>query len=155
MGYKQELDALGRWVFQIAGLRSHHLSAAPPQVARPVILWEAPSRSRGRNLGNYHFTKTPTQYGKLYVNNLDELADLIDLLEKNLGDRFESLPVYESDKEGAAVIGRLRNVQFDTGTSQNVDIPITVRYEALYSRPTPEEAPAATKVTNSIIYKGV
>lgn len=146
MGYKQEIDALGRWVFGVAGLRSHRLSAAPPQVARPVILWEAPSRVKGLNLGNYHYTKKTSQFGKLYVTHLDQLADLIDTLEKHLGDNYEALPIYESDQAAAAVVGYLRNVEFDISTAQKVDVPITVKYEAIYSRPLPEVLPAATKI---------
>lgn len=151
MGYKQELDALGRWVYGVAGLKNHRLSAAPPQVTRPVILWEAPNRVKGQNMGSYHYTKRTTQYGKLYVNDLDELADLLDLLEKNLGDGFEWLPVYESEAENAAVIGKLRNVQIEAGTSQNTDTPFTVRYEVIYSRPIPQQAPHATSINNRII----
>lgn len=151
MGYRQELDALGRWVYNVAGLMNHALSAAPPQVTRPVILWEAPNRVKGQNMGSYHYTKRTTQFGKLYVNDLDELANLIDLLEKNLGDGFEWLPVYESEQEDAAVIGKLRNVQIEPGTSQNLDTPFTVKYEAIYSRPIPEPAPHATAINNRFI----
>jgi len=146
MGYMQELDALGRWVFQVAGLKSHRLSAAPPQVARPVILWEAPSRTRGRNLGNYHYKKSTSQFGKLYVNNLSQLADLVDLLEADLGFKFEGLPVYESDQVGAQQVGTLRKVELDVSSSQVVDIPITIKYEVIYSRPLPLAAPGATRV---------
>lgn len=148
MGYKQEIDALGRWVFGVAGLRSHRLSAAPPQVARPVILWEAPSRAKGQNFGRYNFTKNTSQFGKLYVNNLDDLADLVDQLEKHLGDHDERLPIYESEAEDAPQVGWLRRVEIDLSTSQSVDVPITIKYEVTYSRPLPAEVPAATSITS-------
>lgn len=146
MGYKEELDALGRWLFKTTGLRSHRLSSAPPQVARPVVLWEGPGRQKGRDLGSYSFIRTVSQYGKLYVNNLDQLADIIDKLEKDLADRSDLLPVFENDQAGAKQIGWLKQVVIEVTTSTVVDVPITVRYEVVQGRITPEEAPAATKV---------
>lgn len=144
MGYKQEIDALGRWVYQVAGLASHRLSSAPPKVARPVILWETPTRTKGDNFGNYLYTRRTSQFGKLYVNTLDQLADLMDKLEKDLGDRNEYLPVYATDQAAAEQIGRLQKVQLDFNTSQNVDVPITIRYESVYSRPIPIDPGPAT-----------
>ncbi|MED3571960.1 hypothetical protein [Cytobacillus praedii] len=150
MGYLQELDALGRWVFSVAKLKSHRLSAAPPQVARPVILWEGPTRTKGENLGRYHFTRKTSQYGVLYVSNLDQLADLMDKLEKDLGDRDEWLPIFETDQPNAVQVGKLRKVQIEFNTTQAVNIPIIIRYEVTYSRPTPVKAPAAVSVGNKI-----
>lgn len=147
MGYKQELDALQRWVFKTAGLQSHRLSEAPPKVARPVILWEGPNRRKGENLGRYEYTKTVSQYGTLYVSNLDQLADLLDKLETDLGNRDEWLPMFESDQAGAQQIGKLRNVRLDLNTNETVNMNFTVRYEVIYSRTRPAEAPNATKVS--------
>jgi hypothetical protein len=150
MGYLQEIDALGRWVYQVAGLKSHRLSAAPPQVTRPVILWEGPNRRKGQNLGRYHFIRRTNQYGKLFVNNLDQLADIMDKLEKNLADRDEWLPIYESDQANAKQIGKLRKVEIDFNSSETVDINFSIRYEVIYSRPEPAAVPAATAVTNKL-----
>jgi hypothetical protein len=150
MGYLQEVDALQRWVWQTAGLKSHRLSAAPPQVARPVILWEGPNRTKGQNMGRYHYTRRTSQFGKLYVNNLDQLADLIDRLETDLANRDEWLPIYETDQAAAPQIGKLRSVQIDVSTTEVVDVPITIRYEVIYSRPEPAAAPNATYVGNKL-----
>jgi hypothetical protein len=150
MGYKEELDALGRWIYKTAGLLSHRLSEAPPKVARPVVLWEAPTRRNGRQLGNYGFIRTVGQYGVLYVKNLDQLAELLDKLEKDLAERNDLLPMYASDQAGAAQIGWLKNVQLEHNTAQSVDVPIVVRYEVVQDRLMPEEAPAAVKVVTKL-----
>lgn len=152
MGYSQEIDALGRWVYQTAGLQSHRLSSAPPKVARPVILWEGPNRRKGQNLGRYKYIKRVSQYGTLYVDNLDQLADILDKLEQDLAARDEWLPIYETDQANAAQIGKLRNVDIEVNSSETVNINFSIRYEVIYSRPEPAEAPHATTVTNK--FKG-
>ncbi|WP_332648893.1 hypothetical protein [Lysinibacillus sp. 54212] len=150
MGYLQELEALARWVYQVTEVTSHKLSEAPPKVARPVILWEGPSRRKGENLGRYHYTKRASQYGTLYVKDLDQLGSLIDKLEKNLMDRDEWLPMFESDQANARQIGKLYKVEIDFNNTQSTDMPFTIRYEVIYSRPIPEAAPAATHVGNKV-----
>ncbi|MGG3803166.1 hypothetical protein [Metabacillus fastidiosus] len=151
MGYLQEIDALQRWVFQTAQLQSHRLSHSPPKVTRPVILWEGPSRNKGENIGNYHFTKRTSQFGKLYTNNLDELAILLDKLEKNIGDRGEWLPIFSDETASAVQIGIMRKVQLETSTAATIDFPFSLRYEVIYKRKMPEPVPNATSVTNKII----
>lgn len=150
MGYKEELDALGRWVYKTAGLQSHRLSEAPPKVARPVILWEAPSRRKGRDLGNYSFLKSIAQYGKLYVASLDQLADLLDKLEKDLAERNDLLPMYETDQLGAKRIGWLTQVELEVGNATTVDVPIILRYSVQQGRLYPDEAPPAVTVTTKL-----
>lgn len=150
MGYAQEIDALQRWVYTAAGLTSHRLSNAPPKVARPVILWEGPNRTKGQNLGRYHYTRITSQYGKLYVNDLTQLADLIDKLEINLAEKDEWLPIYETDQPGAVQVGKLLNVRLEVGTANTVDLPITIRYEVIYNRTIPDPAPPATYVGTRI-----
>ncbi len=150
MGYKEELDALGRWVYQTAGLRSHRLSEAPPKVARPVILWEGPTRRKSRELGNYSFLRQVTQYGTLYVTNLDQLADLLDKLEKDIAERNDLLPMYENDQATAQRIGWLKNVELETNNAENLDMPITVRYTVQQNRLQPVEAPPAVKVETKL-----
>jgi hypothetical protein len=148
MGYTEELDALGRWVYGTAGIQSHRLSSAPPAVARPVILWEGPNRRKGQDLGNYSHIRRVSQYGTLYVDNLDQLAEILDKLEGDLAKRNDLLPVYANDQAGALQTGWLKKVEFDLNTTQSVNIPIVVRYEVIQDRPVPEEAPpAATVVT--------
>jgi len=149
VGYKEELDALGRWIFKTAGLKSHRLSEAPPQVSRPVVLWQGPNRRNGRSLGNYSYLRRISQYGTLYVSSLDQLAEVLDKLEKDLAARNDLLPMYETDQAGSKQIGWLTQVQLDLNTAETVDIPIVVRYEVVQDRIRPEEAPAAINVTNT------
>ncbi|WP_444506004.1 hypothetical protein [Cytobacillus kochii] len=150
MGYKQEIDALGRWVYKTAGLRSHRLSSAPPKVARPVILWESPNRRQGRYLGRYSFIRSISQYGTLYVDSLDQLAEVLDKLEKYLADYDNMLPLYESESLEAAQVGWLKQVELDVNTAQSVNIPIIIKYEATIGRPRPEEMPSAIKVVTNL-----
>lgn len=154
MGYKQELDALGRWVYQTAGLTSYRLDSSPPQLARPVILWESPNSVKGQNLGNYAYLKRRSQFGKLYVNSVDQLAEIMDKLEQRLADLHDYLIVYESDQADALPIGRMIRVQFEVGTSTTLDIPITVRYDVIQDRTRPIEPPPATTVTTASEYGG-
>lgn len=154
MGYKQELDALGRWVYQTVGLRSYRLDNSPPKVSRPVILWETPNSVRGQALGNYAYTKRRTQFAKLYVNNLDQLAEIMDQLEQSLADRDDYLTVFESDQPNALPIGRMHRVQFETGTSETLDVPITVRYEVIQNRTRVADPPPAISVVTSTDYEG-
>lgn len=150
MGYKEELDALGRWVYQVAGLRSHRLSAAPPKVARPVILWEGPNRRKSQNLGRYEYLRSMTQYATLYVDSLDQLSDLLDKLEKDLADRDDCLPMFESDQSDALQIGQLRKVEIELNSSQTLNINFAIRYDVVYSRTRPAEAPHATTVVTKL-----
>jgi hypothetical protein len=150
MGYKEELDALGRWVYKTAGVQSHRLSSAPPKVARPVILWEGPNRRKGRDLGNYSFIKSISQYGTLYVDSLDQLAEILDKLEDDLAKRNNLLPMFISDQAEADAIGWLKQVELDLYTTETVNIPIVIRYDVTQGRTLPEEAPPAVKVVTKL-----
>lgn len=147
MGNLQEIDALQRWVFQDAGLTSIKLKAAPPTVARPAILWETPQRGKAKNLNRYTYVVRVQQYGKLFVADFDQAADLQDKLLGGIEERYGVLPVYESDQADADKIAKLKAVTIDFGNSETLDIPITVTYEATYGRTKPEALPTATKVT--------
>lgn len=150
MSYRQEIDALSRWIYQTTGLSSILLSDAPPQVARPVILWEAPNRRRGRDLGNYGFERRVTQYGTLYITHLFQLADIVESLESNIAERFDILPVFASDELGAPRIGWLKKVELEVNNAQGTDVGISIRYTVNQDRPTPVPLPPATKVVTKI-----
>lgn len=145
MAYLEELDALQRWIYGTAGLTSLRLSEAPPKVARPVILWEAPGRGRDRNLGRWTYVNRVQQYGKLYVTSLDQLASYQEALLGDLEEKVGVLSVYNSQ---GAVIAKLKNVSIEFNTTQALDVPFIIRYEATYGRTRPAAAPAATRVVN-------
>ncbi|MCM3789426.1 hypothetical protein M3221_13555 [Domibacillus indicus] len=155
MNFVQEIDALQRWLFKTAGLRSYQLSEAPPKVARPVVLWEIPSRSSGRYWDNYTRLKTAAQYGKLYVQNLQEYGELISKLEQDLHDKMNEIPVYETSDASASIIGYLIDVDLETSTAQNLDVPIVVRYNAVHEREQPELPGPATAVHSRVIVKPI
>lgn len=146
MSSLQEIDALQRFVYQAAGLRSMRLAAAPPTVARPVILWEQPQRGRNRNLNRYTYVVQVRQFGKLFVENYDQAAELQDSLLYDLEEKYGVLDVYE----GSQVVARLKAVEIEFSSSENLDIPFSITYQATYGRTRPEAVPAATYVGNKI-----
>ncbi|WP_138751120.1 hypothetical protein [Paenibacillus sinopodophylli] len=144
--FTYELEAITRWVKATAGLSSMLLSAAPPTVARPVILWEAPQRSRDRNISRYVFVNKVRQYGRLFAADLLKLLDYQARLQLDLEDRDGLLEVF--DRTGT-VIGKLKEVTVRFETSEALDVPFSVEYEATYSRNRPVDPPAAsTVITN-------
>lgn len=149
MGLQQEIDALQRWIFQHANLKSMKLSGAPPTVARPVILWEHGKRGKSRNLTRYSYVVRNQQYGKLFVDSFDQAALVQDLLLDSIEQQYGVLPVF--DAVGSDVqIAVIKNVVIDFGNSESMDIPITVTYEATYGRIRPVLPPPATKVKHKI-----
>jgi hypothetical protein len=151
MSYIQELDAIGRWIKATASLNSMRLVEAPPKVARPIVLWEAPNRRTDRNISRYIYVKRTSQYATLYVKSLDQLGVIMDKLETNLEERVGVLPIYDSMN---TQIGLLKAVEIEFNNSENLNVPITVQYEATYSRVQPDPLPAATSVTNKITTGG-
>lgn len=151
MGYTQEIDAVQRWLYGTARLPSYRLEAAPPKLARPVVVWEAPSRQTARNLSRWQYVKKVTQFGKIYVADLAQLLKYQDLLEKDLEERVNQLPVFDTEGQAGVVVGQLRDVQliFDH-TESTLDIQLRVSYEATYSR-TREIAPPPTDVYTRIV----
>jgi len=149
MGLQQEIDALQRWLFQHANLKSMKLSSAPPTVARPVILWEHGKRGKSRNLSSYKYVVRNQQFGKLFVDSFNQAATIQDLLLDSIEQKYGVLPVF--DEVGSDVqIALIKNVTIDFGNSESMDIPITVTYEATYGRVRPVLPPPATKVVNRI-----
>lgn len=153
MTYIQEVEALQRWIYHLTSVRSFQLSDAPPKVARPVILWEIPGRSSGRRYDNFTRLKTSAQYGKLYVKSLAQYGEIISLLEKDLHNKNNELPVYSTSETSGTVIGSLIDVDFETGTAQNLDIPITIRYNAVHEQDRPDLPGPATAVFNRVTIK--
>lgn len=159
MGYIQELDAIQRFAKISTDLNSWRLQEAPVMLDRPVILWLPPNRLKDRHVNHLLYVKRVSQYGTLYVNSLDQLGALMDSLEAYLEDSYNALPVYQDQigptfvapAEGVK-IGYIKAVTIEFGNTTGLDIPITVRYEATYSRTLPEEyfAPPADKVGTKI-----
>jgi len=152
MAYEKELEALQRWVKSVAGLNSVRLSDAQPKVARPVILWETPSRSKNRNLRRYQYVNRVTQYGRRYVNSLDQLLTYQEALLGDLEEKVGVLPVYAAD---GTVAANLKAVELDFTDNQgqaisSLDVPFSIKYEVTYGRVRPAEPPPATTVTTKI-----
>lgn len=147
MAYKEEIDAIQRWIWATASLKSYRLSEAPPNVSRPAILWEPPARSRERNLGRYSFVNRVQQYGKLYVSSFDQLADLQDALTADLENKVGVLPVFD---QAGQQIGRLKQARLVFQHTETLDVPLYLEYEATYARTRPAVPPAATHVGTKI-----
>jgi len=148
VAYDQELSALQRWVKATAGLNSVRLRDAAPKVARPIILWETPGRKKDRNLSRYLYVTKVTQYGRLYVNSVDQLIDLQESLLGDLEEKVGVLPVYGNE---GAVIAYLKAVELIFPESQGInitslDVAFHITYEATYSRTKPVDPPPATFV---------
>lgn len=141
--FEYELLAIQRWIKGAVGLDSMRLTAAPPKVARPVILWEAPQRSRDRNTSRYKFVNRVRQYGKLFAHNLDQLLDYEARLQLDLEDQENVLAVYDG---AGAEIGKLKNVAIFFETDTGLDIPFRVEYEIGYARSRPAAPPPPTDV---------
>jgi hypothetical protein len=161
MGYMQELDALQRWIWTTAQLPSFRLTAAPPKLARPVVVWEAPSRSQDRNLGRWQYVTKVTQYATLYAADLAQLIGCQDLLGLDLADEtlerkkyINQLPVFDQEGPTGVVIGQLREVRLHFGNAQGLDVPLRIEYEASYSRKR-VIAPAPTSVATKIVTPGI
>lgn len=149
MDYLGENEALQIWIKAASGLNSYRLKDAKPQLARPVILFETPSRGKSTNLGRYKYTIPVKQYGKLFVNSVEQAHEVQENLIKDLEDRVGVLPLYGADKLPIAGV-HLKAVVIDFEKGEQLDIPFTISYEATYSRTKPAEAPHAVTVTNTI-----
>lgn len=145
--YVLELESLQRWVKAVAGFNSMRLTMAPPKVARPIIIWEAPQRLRDRSISRYKYVNRVLQYGKLYVSNLDELNEVQDKLLTDLEDKTGVLPYYDSNGNR---VGWLKAVEIEFTNSEGLDVPFIIRYEATYSRTKPADPPAATYVGTKV-----
>lgn len=149
--YKQELDAISRWIKAVAGLNNLRLSEAPAKIARPVILWENPGRGKDRDLGRYKYVNKVIQFGKLFVNSLEQAAEIQETLLSDLEEKLGVLPVYEKTAQGQEVIAtKLKQVTVKFVESENLNIPIQVEYEVTYGRIKPAAAPQAVVVGNRI-----
>jgi len=148
MGYNEELNVISAWIYSVAGLKNIRLKEVPRKVARPVILWEAPSRGKDRNIGRYSYINKVIQFGKLFVTDVEQANDLQEKLLADLEEKVGVLPIYGPDK--VTVIGRLKQVEIEFDQSEKLDIPVRITYEVAYSRTRPDPVPAATTVTNTV-----
>ena len=146
MDYLKELETIQTWIMKTAGVPSYRLSIAKPKLARPVILWETPSRVKASNLDMYVYTQKVRQYGKLFMNNLDETLDVQEKLAKSVEELNNTLHIID----GVNVIGALKNVRIEFNDSESLDVPFSVVYEVTYSKLRPQEAPSAATVGTRI-----
>lgn len=147
MEYLKELEVISTWIKAVANLNSFRLAEAKPKVGRPIILWEAPSRSRDRNLSRYQYVVKVKQYGRLFVKTLEDTLRIQELLINDLEEKVGVLPIMD----GAELIGRLKEVTIDFTESENLDVPFSISYEVTYGRTKPTEPPAATTVSTKVI----
>jgi len=145
--YLAELNALQIWIKAAVNIDSYRLTTAPPQLPRPVILWEAPHRGKDRNLGRWVYVNKVTQYGKLYVTNIDQLAVVQERLLTDLEERTGLLPI--TSVEGT-VVTLLKRCEITFENAENLNVPFNVVYEIAYTRIRPPEAPNATFVGNRL-----
>lgn len=129
--YELELTTVQTWIKKIAGLNSWRRTAAPPTLARPVIVWESPHRSRKRNLHKYAYTQTVKYYGKLYVNTVDECLRLQNLLTESLENALGRLDIVGSD---GVTIGFMKEAEIGFTQIEGLDVPFTFSYDVTYSR---------------------
>lgn len=147
--FYNELESITRWVKSATGLTSLLLSTAPPKIARPVILWEAPLREPLRNNSRYAFVNRVRQFGKLFAANHKQLLTYQGQLQLALEDNENIIAYYE---DGEAV-GFLKNARITFETTDTLDVPFSIEYEAGYSRKRPEDPPPPRTVTTKTIVK--
>lgn len=146
--YDVELNALQTWIKEVADLGSWRLAEMPPKLPRPVIVFEAPSRRKIRELSQYEYVMRVQQFGKLYVKTTTRLAEVQNLLFKDLEDRFNVLEVVEGVNTG-----HLKAVVLEFEDTEILDVDFSITYEATYSRIKPTDPPPATEVFTKITWE--
>lgn len=143
MDYLKELEAIQTWIKAVAGLNSYRLKEAKPKVARPVILWETPTRSKDRNLSAYQYVNKVRQFGRLFVSSMEEAIDVQEKLLKDLEEvKLGCIPIMDQGQR----IAYLKAVVIEFDEADGLDIPFNIQYEVTYGRPRPAEAPNAGTV---------
>lgn len=145
--YIAELVALQRWVKATVNLDSYRANTAPPQLTRPVILWEAPHRNRERSISRWAYVNRVTQYGKLYVKDLGQLTEIQESLLSDLEEKTGLLPVYGASD---TVVAWLKRCGLTFDNAENLNVPFNLQYEIAYARTRPQDPPAAAFVGNKV-----
>lgn len=148
MDYELELQAVQKWLKTSAGLNSWRRAAAPPTLPRPVVIWESPYRGRTRHLNRYAYTQSVKYYGKLFINSLDEVLKLQNLLTEDLENRCGLLDVVGAD---GIVVGFLKAAEIKFTETEGLDVPFTFSYEASYSRTKPKAIPPPNYVYTKVV----
>lgn len=151
MDYELELTAIQTWLKASSGLNSWKRTVAPPKLPRPVVLWESPYRSRARNLSRYAYTQTVKYYGKLFINSVDEVLRLQNVLTSDLEDRCGVISVLDSAKEQ---VGFIKSASLVFNETEGLDVPFTLSYEVSYSRKRPEAVPPPKYIYTKVTSKG-
>ncbi|WP_287714508.1 hypothetical protein [Blautia sp.] len=130
MEYDKELKALQTWLKDTAGLNSFKRGVGL-KLARPVVLFDSPGRSRARHITRYSYVQTVQWFGTLYVDNLDEAIKYQEALVQNLEDKCGVLEVKD---DAGNIVGRLKNAELKFKEAESLDIAFTLSYEAAYKR---------------------
>lgn len=152
MDYELELTAVQTWLKSASGLNSWRRDVAPPKLARPVVIWESPYRGRARHLHRYAYVQRVRYYGKLFVNSVDEVLRLQQLLNEDIENRCGILDVL--DKDGVKV-GLLKSVELEFNETEGLDVPFRLNYEVAYTRTRPQQPPAPTYVYTKVTSQSV
>lgn len=146
MEYLEELVAIQTWVKAATNINSYRLKEAKPKVARPVILWEVPSRRKDRNLSRYAYVQKVRQYGRLFVESLDDVLDAQEKLSADLEEAGNILPIYKA----GVLVGYLKAVAIEFTDGESLDVKFNVSYEVTHGNTRPQEVPPATSVVNKV-----
>lgn len=146
MDYELELNTVQKWLKATSGLNSWRRAAAPPTLPRPVIIWESPYRGRKRNLHKYAYTQSVKYYGKLFINSVDEVLRLQNLLTEDLENRLGRLEVLDK----GILVGYIKAAEIVFNQTEGLDVPFTFSYEVSYSRSRKEPLPPPTYVHTKV-----
>ena len=130
MDYDNELRTVQTWLKSTAGLNSCKRGVGL-KLARPVVLFDSPGRSRERHLTRHSYVQTVQWYGKLYVDSLDEGLRYQNILVTDLEDKCGLLEVVDDKGEHLAY---LKQATLSFRDTEGLDIPFTLSYEVAYKR---------------------
>ena len=130
MEYSKELDTVQTWLKSTAGLNSFR-RGVELNLARPVVLFDVPGRSRARHLTRYAYVQTVTWPCTLYVDTLEEAVRYQEALVTSLEDKCNVLEI--KDDTGKR-IGWLKKVVAKFLDGDSLDATFTLTYEVAYKR---------------------
>lgn len=130
MEYAIELRTVQTWLKSTAGLNSFK-RGVELNLARPVVLFDVPGRSRARHLTRFSYVQTVTWPCTLYIDSLDEAMRYQDALVTDLEDRCNVLEITDENKQR---IGWLKNVTVRFTGAESLDAAFTLSYDVAYKR---------------------
>lgn len=145
--YQKELETITKWIYDTTGVKGLKLDNDRTRQGRPFILYEIPWRGRDRNITRYKYVNEVRQYAKLFVRSAMEALEIQEKLLKDIEDKDNILEIKDSQGN---TIGLLKEVNINFPDSQGLEVNFNIQYEVTYSRPKPDEPPAADFVGNRI-----